>query len=184
MSHPSPTLLGVTLKSAVVHTVTYFVVGWLAYTFVDYSAKYADPNLKMYMRQTTDPWVMAGPLFQPLRGVLFGLIFYLLRDVVFAKKNGWLILWCVLVIAGILSTFGPSPGSIEGILYTIVPLPLHLMGLPEVLLQSFLLSAIVYYWVNHPEKRWLTWLMVALFVVVMLLPILGLFASGRVAPGN
>ena len=65
-----------------------------------------------------------------------------------------------------------------------VPLRLHLFGLPEVLLQSFLLSAIVYYWVNHPEKRWLTWLMIALFVVVMLLPILGLFASGRTASGT
>ena len=47
-----------------------------------------------YMRPTTDRWVMAGPLFQPIRGVVFALAFYPLRSVLFGRKNGWLIIIC------------------------------------------------------------------------------------------
>jgi len=43
--------------------------------------------------------------------------------------------------------------------------------------QALLLSAILFYWVNHPEKRWLNWLMGVIFVVMLLLPALGLLVS-------
>ena len=36
----------------------------------------------------TSHWVMAGPLFQPIRGVIFALAFYPLRSVLFAEKRG------------------------------------------------------------------------------------------------
>jgi hypothetical protein len=64
----------------------------------------------------------------------------------------------VLVGFGILGTFGPSPGSFEGLIYT----------------QLLRLSWLAFYWVNHPEKRWLTWLLVVLFFLVLLFSILGL----------
>ena len=177
MDTDRPRLLGVVLKSAVVHTVTYFLAGLLALALFDYAAFYADPQVSVYMRQTNAPLVMAGPLFQPIRGILFGLVFYLLRDSLFGKKNGWLVMWVLLVVVGILSTFGPSPGSIEGVIYTVWPLRFHLRGLPEVLLQSLVLSVVLTYWVNHPEKRWLSWVLGILFVVLMLMPILGFLAS-------
>ena len=129
------------------------------------------------MRPTDDLLVTAGPLFQPIRGVLFGLVFYLLRDVLFGKRNGWLIMWAVLVVVGIFSTFGPSPGSVEGLIYTTVPIGGHLFGLIEVLVQSLLLSFVMFYWVNHPDKRWITWVSVVIFVIAMLLPILGLLVN-------
>ena len=176
------TFWSITLKSTLVHTVTYFLMGILALTLLDYSEKYADPDLRLLMRQTDDPWIMVGPLFQPIRGFLFGIAFYLLRGSLFGRRRGWLVMWAVLVIAGILSTFGPAPGSIEGLLYTVIPWSLQLMGLPEVLLQALLLSVILCYWVDHPERRWVTWVLVAAFVVVMAFPVLGLMASasGRV----
>jgi hypothetical protein len=93
----------------------------------------------------------------------------------FGQKNGWLIMWVVLVIVGILSPFGPAPGSIEGMIFTVLPLSSHIsMGLLEVYLQSFLLSAIVYYWVNHPQKKWLTWVLGVAFFLALLFPTLGL----------
>ena len=95
---------------------------------------------------------MAGPLFQPIRGILFGIVFYLLRESFFGKKNGWLVMWVVLVIVGIFNTFGPTPGSVEGLIYTIFPLSVHLRGLPEVLLQSFFLSLILYYWLTTHRR--------------------------------
>jgi hypothetical protein len=152
-------------------------MGILSFMFFDYSTQYADTSLRLLMRQTSEPLVMAGPLFQPIRGVLFGIAFYLLREILFGKKNGWLVTWAVLIIIGVLSTFGPAPGSIEGLIYTVLPLSSHLMGQPEIYLQSLLLSAGLYYWVNHPEKKWINWVLGIVFFLVILFPTLGLLAG-------
>jgi hypothetical protein len=167
-------LVSVTLKTIVVHSITYMLMGLIASALFNYEGLFAREEMAGFMRAYDDRLIMAGPLFQPVRGLIFGLAFYLLREVIFAKKNGWLILWWTLVALGILSTFGPSPGSIEGAIYTRVPLLDHLTGLPEVVIQALLLSGILYYWVNHPEKKWLTWLLVVLFVLLMAMPVLGL----------
>jgi hypothetical protein len=132
------------------------------------------------MRSTDDPIVRAGTLFQPLRGLLFGIVFYLLRDIFFGKKNGWLILWVTLAFLGIFSPFGPVSGSIEGMVYTRLPIPGQLMGLIEVLTQSFLLAAVTFFWVRHPDKRWVSWVLVGLFVIIVLMTVLGVVMG---APG-
>ena len=177
MNNHKLTLWSSILKTIVVHTITYFLMGILSFMFFDYSTQYADTSLRLLMRQTSEPLVMAGPLFQPIRGVLFGIAFYLLRETLFDKKNGWLVTWVVLIIIGVLSTFGPAPGSIEGLIYTVLPLSSHLMGQPEIYLQSLLLSAGLYYWVNHPEKKWINWVLGVVFSLVMLFPTLGLLAG-------
>ena len=177
MNRTRPTLLGVTVKTLVTHTVTYFIVGLLASLLLDYARFFAESNLNLIMRPTSDPWVMAGPLFQPVRGILFGIVFYLLREPFFEKKNGWLVMWLVLVLVGIIGVFGPAPGSVEGMIYTVFPLSVHLRSLPELLLQSLFLSLLLFYWINHPEKRWLNWVMGIAFALVMALPLLGLLAG-------
>jgi hypothetical protein len=164
-------------KTIVVHTVTYFVMGLLASTLLDYGSWYAESYLSGFMRQIDDPMVMAGPLFQPIRGLLFAVVFYLLRDVLFGRKNGWLVMWAILVLVGILATFGPAPGSIEGMVYTILPFWDHLKGWPEVMIQALLFALLLTYWVDHPEKRWLTWLLVGAFIIVLLLPAMGLLLT-------
>ena len=174
MNDKEPTFWAIALKTIVVHTVTYFVMGLLASTLLDYGGRFEDPTLGLLMRQIDSPWVMAGPLFQPLRGLLFAVVFYLLRQAFFGRKNGWLLMWLMLVIVGILSVFGPTPGSIEGAIYTVLPWWSHFFGLPEVMLQALLLSAILVYWVNHPEKKWLTWLLAVAFGLCLTLPMLGL----------
>ena len=169
-------LSSLTAKTVVVHTVTYFVAGILAYTLGGYEKTFSQPPLSYFMRPTSDRWVMAGPLFQPVRGVIFALAFYPLRSVLFSERRGWLILWWLLLALGVLSTFGPAPGSVEGMIYTIIPPVTQMLGLWEVLLQSFLLSFLLFYWVNHPEKRWLSWTMGSAFCIVIILPLLGLLA--------
>jgi hypothetical protein len=167
------------LKTISTHVVTYLIMGLLASTILDYTTFFADTSLNAMMRPTSDPWIMAGPLFQPIRGILFGFVFYLLREPFFARKNGWLIMWLTLVVLGILSTFGPAPGSIEGMLFTIFPLSVHLKSLPEVVLQALFLSLILFYWVNHPEKKWITWFMWIAFFILMSFPIIGLLVTLR-----
>jgi hypothetical protein len=87
-------------------------------------------------------------------------------------------MWSVLALLGIFSTFGPAPGSIEGLIYTTLPIHSQLLGLVEIIMQSFLLSAVLFYWVNHPEKKWVTWVLTALFFIVLFLPTLGLLVGG------
>ena len=165
------------LKTIVVHTITYFVAGVLAYTLAGYETAFAEPPLSYFMRPTSDAIVRAGPLFQPIRGALFALAFYPLRSVIFATKRGWLTLWWLLLALGVLSTFGPAPGSVEGMIYTIIPAVSQILGLWEVLLQSFLLSVVLFYWVNHPEKRWLNWTLGSIFVVLVILSLMGLLVA-------
>ncbi len=172
----------VVTKTAVVHTVSYFIVGLVSSIFLDYSAKYADPIVAGLMRQVSDPWVAAGPMFQLLRGILLGIVFYALREIIFPSKRGWLTLWMVLTIVGIFSTFGPSPSSIEGMIYTIIPFWFHVSGFPEMFIQAGLLALLTHYWVNHPEKKWFGWVFGILLVIVILLSILGTLSAAGMLP--
>jgi hypothetical protein len=167
----------IAVKTTLIHTVTYFVIGLLSFLFLDYSARYADPTVAVALRQTDHPLVMAGPLFQVLRGILFGISFYALRDLIFPKRGGWLTLWLVLLIVGIFSPFSSAPGSIEGVVYSTLPMWFHLMSLPELIVQSFLLASLTYYLVNHPEKKWLSILFGVLFMIIVLLALLGILAA-------
>ena len=171
------TFKSIVWKTTLVHTVTYFLMGLLALNFMGYTARFADPQVATYMRQTDNAWVAVGPLFQIVRGLLFGWAFFLLRQVVFARKSGWLIMWLVLVIIGILSPFGAAPGSIEGAIYTNLPIMTHVIGLPEVLLQALLLAVFTHLWVNHPYWKWMGWLFGILFILVVLMSTLGFLAA-------
>jgi hypothetical protein len=172
-----------TLKTIVAHTVTYFLVGLVASTVFNYTATFAQPAVAAYMRQVADPVVALGPALQPIRGVLFAVVFYLLRDSLFGRRYGWLILWAMLALLGIFSTFGPASGSVEGLIYTTIPIRDQLSGgLLEVLTQSLLFAALLTYWVNHPEKRWLTWVLSICFVLVLLMSLMGFLLAPRVQP--
>jgi hypothetical protein len=61
----------------------------------------------------------------------------------------------------------------EGLIYTIIPVPYQLIGLLEVIPQAFLLSVILHYWVNHPEKKWIGWVLGILFGLLYLMGTLG-----------
>ncbi len=175
------TLFGLALKTIVVHTLTYFIVGLVAFNVFNYTASFAQADMQTWMRQTNDPVVALGPALQFLRGILFALAFYPLREILFGRKNGWLVTWLLLVSLGIFSTFGPAPGSVEGAIYTTLPLREQFLsgGILEVLLQSFLFSGILYYWVNHQEKRWISWVLGILFVLAVLMSLMGYFLAPR-----
>ena len=177
MDNSGPSFTTLALKTIVVHTVTYFVCGILAFYFFDYAHKFAEPGVRDIMRQTNEPIVMAGPLFQPIRGLLFAIAFYPIRSAIFGRKHGWVALSLLLLILGILNTFGPCAGSIEGMVYTTIPILSQIVGLSEVVSQSLLLSIILCYWVNHPDTRWINWVLGAAFIIVLALPILGLLVG-------
>ncbi len=174
MNQQPPSVPVLCVKTAVVHTITYFFMGLLAATFLNYKEAFARPEMACWMRQLNDPVVMLGPLLQPIRGLVFALAFYPLREILFGRKNGWLVLWWLLVALGIFSTFGPAPGSMEGMIYTRLPVLGQLTGWIEVVPQAFLLSAILGYWVSRPDKKWLNWTLGVIFVLMMALPVMAL----------
>lgn len=173
-----PSLGAITLKATIVHTATYFIMGLFAlYTF-NYTDLFATGDLGDLMRDVDHPLVMAGPLFQPLRGVLFGLCFYAIREVVFTRPNGWLTMWLLLAVLGILNTFGAATGSIEGAIYADLPFSAHIsISMVEVYGQALLLALGTFYWVRNPQNRWFAWGLSIVAVAAIVLPALGLLVT-------
>ncbi len=162
------------VKTAIVHMVTYFLMGILAFNLLGYTDRFQLPYMACWMRPTDSPVVTAGVLFQPIRGLIFALAFYPLREILFGRKNGWLIMAGLLVGLGIFSTFGPTPGSVEGLVYTVIPVTDQLLGWLEVVPQALLLSFILFQWVRHPQVRWLNWLLGIFSLLVVAMAVLGL----------
>lgn len=168
----------IALKTTIVHTATYFAFGLFALNVFDYAEAFTEGPEAAYMRPVTDPWVAAGPLFQPIRGFLFGVVFYLLRDALFTRPYGWLVMWITLAVLGIVNPFGPVQGSIEGAIYLSIPLSSQLgLGLIEVYGQSLLLSLGAFFWVRQPGNRWLAWGFSIVAGLALLASLAGLFLA-------
>ena len=168
--------LEIVIKTAIVHTLTYFVVGVTAFTVFNYAATLAHPANNM--KPPDDPLVRAATLFQPIRGIIFGVILYLLRGVVFfGGWSGWLIVWIMFVGIGIIGTFAPTRSSIEGFIFLKSSEGTNWGGLVEILLQSLLLSFVTWYWVVHPEDVWLSWVLGILFVLTISASTFGLLET-------
>ena len=165
------------VKTVVCHTVTYFVMGILAYHFLHYEEFINNPCSGM--RPTSSLWVILGTPMQLFRGVLFASIFYLFRDRLFNRKYGWLVMAWMLIGIGILGTFGAPAGSLEGLIYLTMPFVAQVRGYLEVVTQALLLSALLTYWVNCPGKKWMSWGLGAAYVIAAGLPLLSLVAPKR-----
>lgn len=155
------------------HTVTYALVGMLAFSVLDYPSLFAERGLRDLMLPATDERLVLGPAFQVIRGALYGVLVHRLRAPILETDGGWRVLWLVLVVVGIFGTFGPAPGSLEGVFFTTVPLVAHLRGLPEVLTQSLALSVLLTHWLAHPERRWMSWAIATMFAAACVVPVLG-----------
>lgn len=147
--NPQPgwkTFLYFALRVIVAHTLTYFVAGLIASNVFHYGAIFALPVIRDYMLPIAQHSLPLGPFMQPIRGLIFAVGLWPIRGLLLEKKRGWLILWGLLVTVGILSTPAASPGSIEGVLYTRLPLWYHLIGLPEIALQTLVFSIWLVWW--------------------------------------
>lgn len=122
------------VRTTLCHMVTYMAAGLVAFTALDY-ASWWDTDA-MAHGPLASPWIAAGPALQVVRGLIFAGVLYPFRTVFLERRLGWAKLWALLVGIGILSTYGPAPGSVEGAIYSNSPLASHLFGLPEVYGQS------------------------------------------------
>ena len=133
-----------TIHVILIHTTSYIACGLLFHLFFDYNAIFNMNIIKDFMRPVSDPMVMMGPFLQPIRGLLFAIVLWLLRPVWVEKKYGWLYIWIFILILGIINTPAASPCSIEGFIYSRIPFWYHIMGYAELGIQTLVFSSIVF----------------------------------------
>lgn len=162
------------------HTLTYFIFGLLAACLFDYRSWFETESLSGFMVSMDAPQVAAGPALQLIRGLLFALVLWPIHRAFLLRERGWLYLWLLFVGLAILGTAGPSPGSIEGLIYTQLPFFYNIFGLPEVLLQTLAFSLLLTLWYRYPQ-RWWNRIMVPAILLIVLMSLMGyLVASGLV----
>ena len=124
------------------HTITYFIMGLLSIIFLDYRENFGSDYLS-FMKPTDSPVLELGPRLQIFRGLIFALVLYPFRSIFLSRPSGWFHLWMLFLGLSILSTFGPTMESLEGMIYTDIPIKQQLSLLPEIIIQSFLLSLVL-----------------------------------------
>lgn len=143
---------GFAARVATIHTATYFMFGLLMSMLLGYERLFQLEVIRDYMRPFDSSWVLAGPFLQPVRGLLFALALWPLRRFLLDARRGWLILWGIFIVFGILSTPAAAPCSLEGVIYSKLPLWYHFIGLPEVVLQTLVFSLLMLAWERRMER--------------------------------
>jgi hypothetical protein len=173
------TFFGFSGRVIIAHCLTYFFVGVFFYftglNFLVYFENNPNSIVTVYMQHfhpLSSIWVLAGPLFQPIRGLIFALALFPFRRFFIERKWGWVYLWGLFLALAIFGPAGPPPGSIEGFVYTNLPVMAHLIALPEILLQTLAFSWLVVAWEHHKGKK-LTIPLVVVFILTLTMSILG-----------
>lgn len=157
------------------HMITYVIMGIIAASLLNYKEVFdSSESLRAY----DSPWIPAGPALQVIRGLIFSLALWNFKDCFLYQKNGWLKLWGLIVGLSILSTAAAPPGSIEGFIYTTIPVVDQIKGYVELVPQTGLFSVLVFYWYERPKKVWnvLSIILVSLIILMSLMGVLA--ASG------
>jgi hypothetical protein len=134
------------IKVIIAHMTTYFIFGIIMSNVFDYGEIFKREIIRDYMLPFDEHNVIYGPFLQPIRGLIFAIGLWPIRNLLIEKKRGWLILWGLLVTLGILSTPAAAPSSLEGLIYSKLPMWYHLMGLPEITLQTLAFSIWLVWW--------------------------------------
>ena len=154
------------------HMVSYSLVGMVAFVAMDYRGLFQSEGLSQFMRPLDSAWVPAGPGLQVVRGLVLAAVLYPFRQVFLEAPAGVWKLFALLVGLSVLSTSGPSPGSLEGLIYTRLTWQQHLRGLPEVLVQNLLFCWALIMWMRSPGRGWNV-LMGVLTALVILMSLAG-----------
>jgi hypothetical protein len=140
---------GFLVRVTVAHVLTYFAVGLIAAAVLDYASLFTQPVIRDFMRPFGSVAVIVGPVLQVMRGLIIAAVLLPFRSIL-AGRLGWLWLWLLFVGIGILSTPAAAPGSLEGAVYSQLPWWYHLIGMPEMLVQTLLFSVLTGLIARHP----------------------------------
>jgi len=134
------------------HVVTYFLAGLMAFYLLNYGDMFEKAPYTYFMKPANSPAVAAGPALQVIRGVIFSLALWPFRNIFLNTKYGWLKLWGLLIGLSILSTTAAGPGSVEGYIYTTIPVRQQIAGHLEVLPQPCFFQSLFTIGIKIPKK--------------------------------
>jgi hypothetical protein len=102
-------------KVIAAHVITYTVVTLIA---MPLTINYGDSVVELLGFRPLDEISIGAVLIdQIIRGLMLGIVIWWINDSIVGKKLAWLKLWAILIILGIFNTYGPTHGSIQGLIY-------------------------------------------------------------------
>jgi hypothetical protein len=167
------------------HTIAYFIAGVFAMNLFDYENWFSSGILSCLMKPTTAPIVaLGGTSLQIVRGIIIALILLPLRTVFTAERHGFLKLGLLVLGLTVISTFGPAFGSIEGFIYTKMPIIEQIKGYPEAILWISLFIGILWTFYKF-EKKVINIIAIVLVTLIVLMGVMAyLGASGIIFTQN
>jgi hypothetical protein len=167
------TWIGFILRFAVTHTVVYFIAGMIFAALMNYEELFATAEYS-FMRPFDHPLVILGPSLQIFRGALLALAFLPFRKVIIESKRGWLYIFFAMLILMHIGADAADPGKIEGFIYADYPLAVHVATWPESIFSSLAFAWLFFTWERNPKDKRLSIPLIAGFVIVVVMAILGL----------
>ena len=144
-------MVGFVGRVTVTHLVTYVGAGVLFSVVLGaYAAPYSSAAVSAYIRPTNDPLLAYSPLVQLVRGAIVAIALWPFRSALITRAWGWAVLFGVLVALQQIATPG---GVIESLIYTKLPIWFHLLTVPEVVLQLFAFSVVVWVWERRIARQ-------------------------------
>ena len=154
------------------HTIAYFCAGIFALLVVDYKDWFSEGAISSFMLPTDTPIVALGPALQIIRGLIMALVLLPLRKVFIEENYGFFKLWLLVLGLSVFSTFAAAMGSLDGFIYTNVPIIEQIMGYPEALLWVTLFVGILKVFYKY-EHRAINVIAIILFVLVIFMSLMG-----------
>ena len=157
------------------HFISYFFAGIFALVVVNYKDLFATEELSLLMRPVSDPIVALGPFLQLFRGLIIALVLLPIRKVIVNENHGFIKLGILILGLSLISTIGPTSGSFEGYIYTIIPAAYQMLGYIEASIYISLFLVIL--WSSYKfEKRWMNISFLILVAILSFFSIFGYFS--------
>ncbi|MCL2035302.1 MAG: hypothetical protein FWG94_11335 [Oscillospiraceae bacterium] len=140
--------IGFFLKVVFTHVITYCVCGMIAYKVNNYKELLESNKWFENWRSQDSLIFKLSPVIQIFRGILFGIVLLIIKDVVIDTNFGFLKLFLILAIIGLFNVYSPAPASIEGFIYIDskddnTTLRQSIGSIMEILIQILIFSIIV-----------------------------------------
>jgi hypothetical protein len=167
------TWIGFILRFAVTHTVVYFIAGMIFSAVSNYEELFATAAYA-FMRPLDHPLVILGPSLQIFRGALLAIAFLPFRKVIMGSKRGWIYIAVALFILMHVGADAADPGKIESFIYADFPAAIHFSTWPEQIFSVLVFAWLFFTWERNPKDKRLSIPLIAGFVIVVAVAILGL----------
>jgi len=159
-------------RIAASHVLAYFIAGIFAVYFMNYKEHYASQYMSLLMLPVDSPMVALGPSLQIFRGIIIALVLIPFKNIILNDRFGILKMAGLIFGLSFISTIGPTPGSFEGYIYTILPLQYHLLGIPETILYISLFSVFIGGWYKY-NKPVINILSIIFTLLIVLMSVMG-----------